>query len=64
MSVPGQEALLSAYERDAADEEEDISRLKIIEVNNWLPAWMFMEMCGFVCGGDEGDGWSLKPVVL
>ncbi len=26
---------------------DDISVLKVNEVSNWLPAWQFMEMCGF-----------------
>jgi hypothetical protein len=26
---------------------EDVSLLKVNEVNNWLRAWMFMERCGF-----------------
>ncbi|WP_236303874.1 hypothetical protein, partial [Pseudomonas lurida] len=41
---------------------EDLSILKINEVNNWLRAWMFMEGCGFkdgeasdVMDGDKGD---------
>ncbi|MGX9181820.1 hypothetical protein [Mesorhizobium sp. BHbdii] len=29
---------------------EDVSKLKIEEVNNWLRAWMFMERCGFRAG--------------
>ena len=26
---------------------EDMSKLKVNEISNWLRAWMFMEMCGF-----------------
>lgn len=43
------------YERDAAGEGEDVSRIKILEVKNWMRAWMFMEMCGFTCGDDGSD---------
>lgn len=43
------------YERDAAGGDEDVSRIKIHEVKNWLRAWMFMEMCGFK-RGDDGTG--------
>ncbi|MBL0375552.1 hypothetical protein JJB09_26490 [Rhizobium sp. KVB221] len=37
------------YARNDRDEDnyEDISTLKINEVNNWLRAWQFMEACGF-----------------
>lgn len=49
------------YAREAAGERwvEDISKLKINEVNNWMRAWMFMEGCGFKAGetrdNDEVD---------
>ncbi|GMV30031.1 MAG: hypothetical protein AMXMBFR59_21560 [Rhodanobacteraceae bacterium] len=42
------------YERVAAGDDEDVSKIKAIEVNNWLRAWMFMEMCGFQ-RGDDGN---------
>ena len=37
------------YAREAAGTgwKEDVSKLKINEINNWLRAWMFMEGCGF-----------------
>lgn len=37
------------YAREAAGDGwgEDVSTLKINEVNNWMRAWMFMEGCGF-----------------
>jgi hypothetical protein len=43
---------------------EDVSLLKINEVNNWMGAWMFMERCGFKAGEaleDEPDGDSNGP---
>ncbi|WP_316199167.1 hypothetical protein [Bradyrhizobium sp. SZCCHNS2002] len=40
--------LNSSYAREAAGGyAEDLSILKINEINNWLRAWMFMEGCGF-----------------
>lgn len=51
------------YAREAAGEGwgEDVSVLKINEVNNWMRAWMFMEQCGFKAGeafddATEDDG--------
>jgi hypothetical protein len=40
------------YAREAAGEGwgEDVSMLKVNEVNNWMRAWMFMEGCGFTAG--------------
>lgn len=40
------------YARNAAGtgSEEDVSKLKIEEISNWMRAWMFMEMCGFRAG--------------
>ncbi len=40
------------YVRNDRDEDnhEDVSKLKINEVNNWLRAWQFMEACGFAGG--------------
>ncbi len=48
------------YAREAAGEGcgEDVSMLKINEINNWMGAWMFMERCGFKAGealDDDGD---------
>jgi hypothetical protein len=34
---------------------EDVSLLKINEVNNWMGAWMFMESCGFKAGEAFND---------
>ncbi|RWR30198.1 hypothetical protein D2T29_12980 [Sinirhodobacter populi] len=44
------------YARNDRDEDnhEDVSTLKINEVNNWLRAWQFMEACGFA-GGEDDD---------
>ena len=40
------------YAREAAGQGwgEDVSVLKINEVNNWMRAWIFMEECGFRAG--------------
>ena len=51
------------YSREAAGNGwgEDVSILKINEVNNWMGAWMFMERCGFKAGkalDDEADHLS------
>jgi hypothetical protein len=35
------------HEENATGAQHDISKVKIEDVNNWLRAWMFMEMCGF-----------------
>lgn len=43
------------YERDAAGGDEDVSRIKIREIKNWLRAWIFMEMFGFRRGNDGTD---------
>ncbi|WP_244515122.1 MULTISPECIES: hypothetical protein [unclassified Ensifer] len=34
---------------------DDLSVLKINNVNNWLQAWEFMRMCGFAQSGTEAD---------
>jgi hypothetical protein len=49
--------LNSLYAANAAAGEviEDVSTLKINEVNNWLRAWTFMEMCGFKKGESAED---------
>jgi hypothetical protein len=49
--------LNSKYAREVASGyPEDLSILKINEINNWLRAWMFMEGCGFAAGSsDQGD---------
>ncbi|SEI09631.1 hypothetical protein [Paracoccus alkenifer] len=40
------------YAREAAGKGcgEDVSVLKVNEVNNWMGAWTFMERCGFKAG--------------
>lgn len=45
------------YAREAAGEDwgEDVSMLKINEVNSWMGAWMFMERCGFKAGEALAD---------
>lgn len=45
------------YAREAAGEGwgEDVSMLKINEVNNWMRAWMFMEGCGFTANEVHDD---------
>jgi hypothetical protein len=46
------------YARNALETgyEEDVSKLKIEEISNWMRAWMFMEMCGFRDGEEpEAD---------
>ena len=37
------------YARNEIDTEypEEVSMLKINEINNWLRAWEFMRVCGF-----------------
>jgi hypothetical protein len=36
---------------------EDVSKLKVDELFNWLDAWRFMERCGFAnAGHDDGAG--------
>ena len=44
--------LNAIYARNASgvDYQEDVSKLKVNEISNWLRAWMFMEMCGFQAG--------------
>jgi hypothetical protein len=42
--------LTRAYQNDCA---EDMSPLKIKEVNNWFRAWNFMERCGFTSAEDD-----------
>lgn len=46
-------SLQALYTRKAAGSDEDASTLKVEEVNNWMRAWMFMEMCGFAAGEAE-----------
>lgn len=41
-------------DEDAGLFDEDVSKLKINELFNWMSAWMFMERCGFV-DGDKDD---------
>ncbi|WP_175583432.1 hypothetical protein [Salipiger sp. HF18] len=53
------------YAREAAGDGwgEDVSTLKINEVNNWMRAWMFMEGCGFKAGealDDQADDDSTE----
>lgn len=37
--------------------EEDVSKLKVNEISNWMRAWMFMEGCGFRDGeGPDEEG--------
>lgn len=38
---------LYALKENGQEAGEDVSMLKINEINNWLHAWMFMEGCGF-----------------
>lgn len=49
--------LNSIYARNTAGiSEEDVSKLKVNEIANWLRAWMFMEMCGLAnSSGDDID---------
>lgn len=52
--------LNAIYMRNASEMgfREDVSKLKINEISNWLRAWMFMEICGFQAGEipeTEGD---------
>ena len=55
------------YARKAAGHGsgDDVSMLKINEVNNWMNAWMFMERCGFKAGealdDDVADDHSDDP---
>jgi hypothetical protein len=46
------------YARNAAGTgyEEDVSKLKINEISNWLRAWVFMEGCGFQAGEADEAG--------
>lgn len=46
---------LYAYEAAGDSLVEDVSLLKINEVNNWMGAWMFMERCGFKAGEAFND---------
>lgn len=45
------------YAREARGEGwgEDVSILKINEINNWMNAWTFMELCGFKAGEALGE---------
>ena len=45
------------YAREAAGtgSGEDVSMLKINEINNWMGAWMFMERCGFKASDSRDD---------
>ena len=45
--------LNSIYAKNAAgDDCEDVSMLKVNELENWMRAWMFMEGCGFMSNED------------
>lgn len=46
------------YARNAAGTgyEEDVSKLKVEEIYNWMRAWRFMEMCGFQAGEADDVG--------
>jgi hypothetical protein len=46
------------YARNAAGTGygEDVSKLKVNEISNWLRAWMFMEGCGFQAGEADDGG--------
>ncbi|MCZ7845829.1 MULTISPECIES: hypothetical protein [Stenotrophomonas maltophilia group] len=35
------------HEQNSGGQVHDLSRVKGEDINNWLKAWMFMEMCGF-----------------
>jgi hypothetical protein len=45
------------YARNASETEykEDVSKLKVEEIFNWMRAWMFMEGCGFRDGEEPED---------
>ena len=46
--------LNATYAREARTGTlEDISILKVNEIDNWMRAWQFMEMCGFTGDDDE-----------
>lgn len=44
------------YAGAADGDDEDVSLTKILEVQNWMRAWIFMEMCGFTCEKDGPGG--------
>jgi hypothetical protein len=46
------------YARNAAGTGygEDVSKLKVNEISNWMRAWMFMEGCGFQAGEADVGG--------
>jgi hypothetical protein len=43
------------YDQQKAGEDIDLYPLKILEIDNWLRAWMFMEMCGFQRGAEGAN---------
>jgi hypothetical protein len=49
--------LNDVYAREEAGTRtgEDLSMLKINEINSWLGAWEFMERCGFKAGDGVAD---------
>ena len=50
--------LTSIYDYKEKGGDYDVSTLKLLEISNWLRAWEFMEMCGFVDTDDsDGDEW-------
>jgi hypothetical protein len=50
--------LTSIYDHNEKGGDRDLSTLKLLEISNWLRAWEFMEMCGFV-GTDDNDAGNL-----
>jgi hypothetical protein len=46
-----------AYAREEAGQGcgEDVSMLKVNEINNWMRAWIFMERCGLKAGQTLDD---------
>lgn len=46
---------LYAREAEGNGYGEDVSLLKINEINSWMGAWTFMERCGFRAGEASGD---------
>lgn len=48
--------LTSIYDQNEKGGDEDVSALKLLEISNWLRAWMFMERCGFAGTDDDADG--------
>ena len=46
--------LTSMYDQNQRINDQGLSTLKLLEISNWLRAWQFMEMCGFV-GTEENE---------